>query len=883
MKKYLVLIFFCAIFIFTGVVNLYAGSLSENELTIDSITFDNSIDVTKVNLNKTANSIKLGETEQLTATVSPDNATNKSVTWSVSSQSGSNIATVSDTGLVTAVNPGTAVIRATSNADNAKYAECSITATAVAQDGDYTYTVADGKAQITGYTGAGGVVTIPGTLGGFPVTSIGEYAFAYCYLGIPTINIPKGVTSIGYGAFYWCTGLTSITVAADNLNYESINGVLYNKAGTILITCPMDLETISIPQGVTSIGNLAFGGCMGLKTISIPQGITSIGDSAFYGCAGLKTIDIPQGVTSIGNEAFSYCLGLTAITFKSQTTVIYDDVNTIHAATKIIGYDPSTAKDYANKYNRQFEVIGVSVDKTALTTAITNATILLASKTIGTAVGNVSQAAHDAYNTAITSATVVENNASANQAEVDEAVTALATATAAFNNAIIKVGTPKSIKATPSSVTLDKVATLQITITGTMNDGAEADVTSSCTFSAADSDIATVDASGLITAKAGGTTTITATLGAKKATVKVTVNPSITGLKASTESVGIESKASQSVKLSVVYDTGKTEEVTKKVQWSSENTSIATVNSGKITGVTKGSTKVIATYGGYSVEIQVTVTPVLVKLTASTMANPALTNLTAQIGDTINDVIITATYEGDDPADVTKSCTWSTSNSKYVDVNKTNGEITAITKGTATITASLGMKKATIKVNVIPKVDHLGITIKNAEVYVNKTASAQAVIFYKDNTSAKVTAQWSSEDPNIATVNSKGVIAGKSKGTTTITAEYIVGSQTYTSKFDVTVLPVLSKLIATRDNEKITSIGAIVGETISDIVITATYVGDDALEDVTNSCIWSSSSSKVAEVDNTTGVIIVRGKGTATITVTLSKKKVSFKIVATSL
>ena len=340
-------------------------------------------------------------------------------------------------------------------------------------------------------------------------------------------------------------------------------------------------------------------------------------------------------------------------------------------------------------------------DKTALTTSITNATTLLASIPIGTAVGNVSQGAHDVYNSAIASAIVVDN-ANATQTEVDAAVTDLAIATTTFNNAIIKVGTPKSIKATPTTITLNKAATKQITIAGTMKDGTKADVTSACTFSPADSAIATVDASGLITAQAGGTTTITATLGAKKASVKVTVNPSITSLKASAETVVLESKASQSVKLNVVYDTGKTENVTRKAVWSSQNTSIATVNSGKIIGVAKGSTRVIATYRGYSAEIQVTVTPVLAKLFASTKDNPALTTLNAQIGDTIGDVIITATYVGDDPADVTQSCTWSTSNIKYADVNKTTGKITAIGKGTSTITATLGKKKATIKVNVIP-------------------------------------------------------------------------------------------------------------------------------------------------------------------------------------
>lgn len=79
--------------------------------------------------------------------------------------------------------------------------------------------------------------------------------------------------------------------------------------------------------------------------------------------------------------------------------------------------------------------IPAPVNKTALTTAITNATTLIGSKTIGTAVGNVSQAAHDAYNTAIVNATVVKNNAIATQGQVNTAMTSLAAATTTFNNA----------------------------------------------------------------------------------------------------------------------------------------------------------------------------------------------------------------------------------------------------------------------------------------------------------------------------------------------------------------------------------------------------------------------------------------------------------------
>ena len=195
-----------------------------------------------------------------------------------------------------------------------------------AQDGDYTYNVTNGKAQIEKYTGSGGVVTIPDTLGGVAVTSIGYAAFSGC-IGLTSISIPSGVTNIGEAAFIYCEGLT----------------------------------TINLPQGLTSIGNSAFLGCTGLSTISIPEGVAIIDHGAFYNCTSITTISIPPSVISIGSEAFFNCTSLASITFNSATTAIYDNrPNIIPAATKIIGYDPSSAKDYAALNGRTFEVIGTT-------------------------------------------------------------------------------------------------------------------------------------------------------------------------------------------------------------------------------------------------------------------------------------------------------------------------------------------------------------------------------------------------------------------------------------------------------------------------------------------------------------------------------------------
>ncbi len=148
----------------------------------------------------------------------------------------------------------------------------------------YTYEVdSDGTIIITDCKeSASGAITIPSEIDGKPVTSIGYNAFSFC-TGLTSITIPNSVTSIGTYAFYGCSGLTSIT----------------------------------IPNSVTSIGGWAFHGCSGLTSITIPNSVTSIGDLAFHGCSGLTSITLGNSVTSIGGWAFNGCTGLTSINVAS--------------------------------------------------------------------------------------------------------------------------------------------------------------------------------------------------------------------------------------------------------------------------------------------------------------------------------------------------------------------------------------------------------------------------------------------------------------------------------------------------------------------------------------------------------------------------------------
>lgn len=207
--------------------------------------------------------------------------------------------------------------------------------TAQAPGNGFTYTIQGGQVTITGYTGPDGAVTIPATISGLPVTSIGDSAFfddditavtipdsvtnigflAFGECGeLGSVSIPDSVTSLGGLVFDGCSSLAAINVDPSNANYSSLGGILFNKNQTTLIEFPAGSGASSyvIPDTVTAIGESAFSGIFDLTSISIPTGVTLIGGEAFQGC-GLTSVTIPDSVSDIEGLAFQGCFRLASI------------------------------------------------------------------------------------------------------------------------------------------------------------------------------------------------------------------------------------------------------------------------------------------------------------------------------------------------------------------------------------------------------------------------------------------------------------------------------------------------------------------------------------------------------------------------------------------
>ena len=170
--------------------------------------------------------------------------------------------------------------------------------------------------------------TIPSLIEGIPVTKIGNSAFAYSE--ITSITIPEGVTDIGERAFSSCDALTSITIPD---SVKTIGKGAFSWCGK--------LRSIKIPKGITRIEESTFSES-GISMIVIPTSVTSLGYRAFESCKNLKKITIPSSVASIGDFAFYMC-GDLVLNFEGNCPQIDGDLGDLFFYT-----DPDFVKLFKN-------------------------------------------------------------------------------------------------------------------------------------------------------------------------------------------------------------------------------------------------------------------------------------------------------------------------------------------------------------------------------------------------------------------------------------------------------------------------------------------------------------------------------------------------------
>ena len=278
-----------------------------------------------------------------------------------------------------------------------------------------------------------------------------------------------------------------------------------------------------------------------------------------------------------------------------------------------------------------------------------------------------------------------------------------------------------------------------------------------------------------------------------------------------------------------------------KVQWKSDTTDIATVENGKVVAKKEGTATITATYGEYSATSKVTVKEIHIeKISLSKEA------LTINKGSTES---LTCTI---DPKNTTddKIVTWSSSKPSVVSVDE-NGQIKALSKGEAIITAKVGSLKATCTVKVT--VPLTGITLSATQQQVNVNGTTQLTVTYDPEDASSTDVKYSSNKENVATVDDNGLVNAHARGTATIKAT-VDGKE---ATIEITVVQPLTSIELDKEDQTIYK-----NNTVQFDVNENPKEHDETVTKKE----WKSSDDKIATVEN--GKVTALKEGNAVITVT---------------
>lgn len=403
-----------------------------------------------------------------------------------------------------------------------------------------------------------------------------------------------------------------------------------------------------------------------------------------------------------------------------------------------------------------------------------------------------------------------------------------------------------SVSLNKSSKTMNKGKTFQLKATISPSNASNKNVT----WKSNNTSVATVTSSGLVTAKGNGTAKIICTTkdGKYTAVCNITVKTKVKGVTLNKDKLSLYLDGTSQLTATVSPKSA----TNKKVTWTSSDKSVATVNSsGKITAKSVGTAVITCTTkdGNYKASCIVTVSK-YVKVKGVKLNK---TSKTLYVSNTYK---LKATVSPSNASN--KAVKWSSSNKNVATVNS-NGKVTAVGKGTATITCTTknGSYKATCKITV-KKINVTGLKISQSKLTLDIGDSEMIFADVKPSNASVQNVTWKSSDKSVATVNSSGKIKAVGSGTATITCTTKDGGYKKTCKVTVKSAPAdpTQKVLGVKLNK--TGISIKLGDTYK---LTAKVVPDNAAN---KSVKWVSSDTNVVTVSST-GKVTAKGKGTATV------------------
>jgi uncharacterized protein YjdB len=851
--------------------------------------------VGSVALTPTSASLIIGGTTTISATIRDDNGavlTGRAVTWS---SSATGIATVSSSGIVTAVAPGSA----------------TITATCEGKTGTATITVSAVPVASIAVTPASANIVVGATTSLTAVTKDADgnvlagrvVAWTSSAPSIATVSASGVVTGVA-------AGNATITATSEGKTATSAISVALAPVATITLDPTTVSLVVGSATGITAVlkdanDNVLTGRTIawtsatpGVATVDANGTVTAVaaGSATITAKSEGKSATVSVNVSLIPVASVVLAPTLANVFVNEDTTIVatVKDANGNQLHDRVVTWASSDA-GVATVVNGL--VTGVAAGTTTITATSegqtsAGATIIVHLKPVATVTINPSTVSLDPGGTATLSATLKSSDGetlsgraitwTSNNPTVG--ATGGVITTPDTGNAVVTVTITATSEGKSGTATLtlnrEPVATVDVAPTGATLDqgdsttlvatphaGSHTLTNRTITWASSDTHVATVDAAGLVKAAHGGTATITATIEGKTDNSLITVQDTVASVVIDQASVSVAKYKSVTATATVKNDAGAAIPGQTVSSWNSTNPSIASINTttGVVTGVLEGTTTITASKDG------ITSAPVTVTVNPAAVASISINELPATIAlPEVTQTTFTATTLDQNGQPLTgRTITWASGNPTVATVDPSSGVVTAHAAGTANITATSETVASTpvaVTVTLAP-VTSVVIDPGPDTLYIDSTRTLTATLTDAASTvlSGRVIS-WSSSDPTIATIDdATGVVHALAAGSTTITAT----SETVTSPgfvLNVAQVPVNSVSVAPLT----ATLSAATSETTT-LTATALDVNGNPLAGRA-APVWSSSDETIATVNAATGVVTAVAQGSATITATIEGK-----------
>lgn len=718
------------------------------------------------------------------------------------------------------------------------------------------------------------------------INVIGSLAFYHC-TKLQSIWL-GGVTDMDVGAFNGCTALKTVDISESNEKFRSENGMLYDKSGETLVFCPQGAKgKAKIAENTAEIGAYAFNGCKRLTGVSIPDSVAKIGTAAFMSCTDMMTISAPSNIDKIGCLSLGYYFADGELKKASYLSVYgnADSAAGLYCSAHEVGFKAYADTLLLNTEHAviaegdTFEVkyVLLSDKKAKLKWESSDTSVVKAEggklKAVSAGSAEVTVTADD-ISSRILKVTVVNPSETTSHAKksydtkriyrgeteelssiLDQIIDPLLDVNKFWYSSEPKVATvsddgrvtaisagsanitcrlpdgsenyvwitvtekPLSFSVVPPTdeIPVGESITLERAILPTKS----AEV---ITWKSDNTNIASVDAKGVVTALSQGSCDITATTagGIKSTvTVKCVIPAESISLDVETRSV-YQSKEFNLTAQLVPADSKQ------RIVWSSSDSSVVSVNSkGKVTGTSFGTATVYAkTASGAETSCTVNVVAKAEKLALD------IKTLSLNISDERQlNAMIFPSYS----PETTDRCTWNSTDEKVATVDE-DGVVHAVGVGNCIINCKTSgdlISKCRVQVN--QPAQSAEITSDVRDIYIGEVAQLKLKLT-PENTTDSV--EWTSMDENIARVTAQGSVKGRAAGTVVIVAKAVnkISGESVTATYEINVLK-RSEAVTLKRN----TLSMNVGDTDS---LLYTITPSDSNDTIT----WSSSDESVATV-----------------------------------